>query len=291
MKQHDHYQFWRRDDLWPTALGYVFLASVVQQIGKALFGDEWLESDPYAEPYRDPRPGETYSLADLYGLPTQSNPMGGRPFDPNPSDAAHAANGAALRRLEVVRTSIVDAGLKGTLVFGTQPQAGGAVTKLPPVVWQTEQARLRFRFCKIDPFNPFSNAFDGGGLHYLFVTADSLRRFLGAVQRRAASAQAVDVHSAPRKRGRKKGSGVYQWADFNAACLEILRDYGGINLADDSLFTKAELTRQMKKWIAKHWLDGDGEPTDPADSTIRHHCDDVIAIYEDQQRKAAENSA
>ena len=194
MKQHDHYQFWRRDDLWPPALGYVFLASVVQQIGKALFGDEWLESDPYAELYRDPRPGETYSLADRYELPTSSNPQGGRPLKLNPTDAERAANRAAVERLETIRRYISDAGLTGKLVFGTRPVAGGAVVPLPPIVWQSENIRWRFYFCKIDPLNPYGNAFDGDGLHYLFITAESLKRFLEDVQRRAASEKAPSAH-------------------------------------------------------------------------------------------------
>ena len=101
----------------------------------------------------------------------------------------------AVARFDAVKERIVEAGLNGQLEFATRPIAGGVTSPLPKIAWQTETVEPRFHCGQINPRNLFSLDSSGEGFEYLFVTEDSLKRFLENVQRRAASQKSVNART------------------------------------------------------------------------------------------------
>lgn len=69
-------------------------------------------------PYTNAGAGATYSLADLYGLPTPSNPQGGQPLSDESLNAFRAAPDYQFALKEGVRATDMGAAAKGGLLSG-----------------------------------------------------------------------------------------------------------------------------------------------------------------------------
>lgn len=77
------------------------------------------------KPYTDAGRGATYSLADLYGLPTASNPQGGQPLSDEALDAFRRSPDYQFAMDEAIKGADRSAAARGGLISGGQ-QAGVA---------------------------------------------------------------------------------------------------------------------------------------------------------------------
>ena len=64
------------------------------------------------------------------------------------------------------------------LISAYRPERGGALTLIPPEWWNTESNHNRFVMCQINPRDPFGNGFAGENFAWIFVTRESLDRYV-----------------------------------------------------------------------------------------------------------------
>ncbi|MDR7221700.1 hypothetical protein [Aminobacter aminovorans] len=213
----DRIKWWFDKAKWPidNPGRYRFLARAVHDVGQGLFPDEWTRHEPLTpEPYGIPNfstpDGKSYrlpqALADakqkliVNDLLIRHHPEFGRkpaergPFGPKPQDftAEEWAAGIEVssridseryqlrRRLDVVQETISTACLSGELVSVLRPLEGGSMTAPldPQAYWNGERMKPRFFWCQMHPANPFGVGLSGDGYQFIYLTQDSLDRFL-----------------------------------------------------------------------------------------------------------------
>ena len=137
-------RFWSDPDKWPRDQpGYVFLARAFDEVGRAMFGQHWTgkECSTYPMPNIDP------------GL---------------------------VARLMVVQEEIAKRCQSGELVLAIRPVLGGEMREAPASWWKTERVHYRNRFygCQINPKDPFGGGLGSAIYCWLYVTRESLNKFL-----------------------------------------------------------------------------------------------------------------
>jgi hypothetical protein len=156
-------KFWARPHEWPRdPSGYVFLARAVEKIGRARFGDKWTGEELTAQ-----------------GVVRAQNAQ----LEP-------------LRRCEVVKQEIVSRCESGQITSALRPVAGGSLMTIPRQWWNTENWRHRFIMCQLNPREPFGYGFAGDHYCWIFLTCESLDKFLLG-QPFAPIAEKEKVHLSP----------------------------------------------------------------------------------------------
>jgi hypothetical protein len=135
-------------DKWPWAVDHAFLAKATNQIARAIFGDEWLGTEPTVTRYvHQP-----------------------------------AAERQAVQRFDHVKRMIAERAASGILKTMWRHTDGGELRAVDPNAWQTERLDDRFFLCQMNLHDPFSRGFAGDGYGYIFVTAESLDAVLFAMK-------------------------------------------------------------------------------------------------------------
>jgi hypothetical protein len=193
-QQSESVVFWSYPITWPReSEAYVFLGSVVHDIGELIFQSEWTFDEPITVL---PKFLSEESTADIRRAKTIL-----RALDPDfewrteaASEHVKSANDLIAerftdailktRRYEQVQGIIATACQDGKLVCKTRSVEGGPMDDLHPDIWNTDRLYYRFQFCQIDPSDPFAkrNYESGqpakGGNHKLvFITRKSLQSF------------------------------------------------------------------------------------------------------------------
>jgi hypothetical protein len=101
-----------------------------------------------------------------------------------------------IQRFTLVREAIATACEAGELVAALRPKDGGSMQECPREWWNTDRIDQRFHRCLMSPHDPFGPGIDGDGYCQIFLTRDSLDRFLTA-QPFAPVATAHDGHLSP----------------------------------------------------------------------------------------------
>ncbi|RWQ27534.1 hypothetical protein [Mesorhizobium sp.] len=85
---------------------------------------------------------------------------------------------AAKSRLSVVQHKIRDGLATGSLKSALRHPMGGEFSEpISPAAWNTEHIHKRFRFCQMNPRDPFGSGVAGDGFRLIFITRDSLDAF------------------------------------------------------------------------------------------------------------------
>lgn len=146
--------FWVAKDSWPMdPKGYVFLARAVHRIGAAMFGSAWSGNETIVQ----------LGPSDFNGTTIENTPVV-----------------AALNRLRAVREEIVKQCEAGELIAAYRPKLGGSMRPMARELWNTDREKwiARFYYCQFHPSEPFSGGLGGRDYCSIFLTAESLERFL-----------------------------------------------------------------------------------------------------------------
>jgi hypothetical protein len=220
--------FWARPDAWPLDPdGYVFLARAVEEIGRAMFGQDWTGKEVTTEHVRslpDQAQGTvgdaSYAHDVLMKLPKYSkqlpsaktvlppslNSVLSRPaglalfqvdsFTTEQWSAAQAAvrrqqkeRAPALQRLSQVQLNIVKRCESGELISAIRSRAGGDMREVPRDWWNTESWHNRFTMCQLNPEQPFGIGVAGDNYCWIFFTRESLDKYLQKVSPPATAGQ------------------------------------------------------------------------------------------------------
>ena len=86
----------------------------------------------------------------------------------------------ALKRLRAVQEEIVTQCEAGELVVAYRPTLGGAMRPMARELWNTDREKwiARFYYCQFHPSEPFAGGIAGKDYCNIFITAESLDRFL-----------------------------------------------------------------------------------------------------------------
>ena len=81
----------------------------------------------------------------------------------------------------IVQSDLHDAMLSGSLRTFVRPLNGGEAKPCAPSIWNTENWRERFTFCRLHPEDPFTkHAVDDVGMQHIFVGRDDFAKLMRA---------------------------------------------------------------------------------------------------------------
>ena len=209
----DRLQFWLQNQCWPRdPIGYIYLARVVNQIGKATFGKKWSAADPGTELPRllpskrgatvgdrirahrliasqfPKRPTLRLTGPLLQGVPGFSDDE----WTAAQTTAADLQRKAipACRRFSTVRETIIRECEAGPLTAVYRAH-DGIMQEVPRQHWNGNNLENRFVTCVYNPRDPFSVGFAGDGFLEIFITADSLKTILQGLARSESQGSAI----------------------------------------------------------------------------------------------------
>lgn len=260
--------FWIKRGEWPEeAFGYVFLGQAVVEIGAAMFGSDWtgyegatpapldIPSDPT---FKLPD-GRVVTLRPSLNMKWQhaasvgamlkkhrdwkepSGPISRWKFQPQEwadgialAKAENEDRNARRLRFASVVAATRRAALAGDLVTALRPVAGGMPgDPLPSHLWNTESVKPRFHFCQMSPSDPFGNGLAGPRHQYIFVSRESLDKFIAKIaptpepemQRKAWQKWFRElVASTPPRSMPAKAIEKYAWENFGVARTKVEED-------------------------------------------------------------------
>ncbi len=181
------FRFWAQGSRdWPRRNpGYVFLGEAVHKLGKAYFPDAWNGIEPMVSaPPEPPSPEVAAAIARSKALADILDPGGSPPQTQDKNEGMRltdADRAAAADRFTHLKLFIANLAARGGLLTATRAIAGGEVRPMPASFWSTEQIDQRFRYCQINPANPFAPGFAGDGFQYIFVSEESLRTAIAGI--------------------------------------------------------------------------------------------------------------
>ena len=204
------FDFWSASESWPTdPVGYVFLARAFDELGRAMFPDDWtgkeaLAADSKALPFLDHlglhRSDRIHALRLLRShrpdlvepVITERASLYGRLSDPVLSTeqwkvAAELSakevmqRGPVLQRQQAVVREIVRRCEAGELMSYGRPVKGGNLADLSRATWRTELLAARVTQCQINPSDPFGSGIGGVNYSYIFLGRLSLDKLIGSL--------------------------------------------------------------------------------------------------------------
>jgi hypothetical protein len=282
--------FWTWPEKWPKVADYVFLAKAVLAFGQAMFGTKWTDLDPVIEPL-DPnllRRSDQAAL-DLVAEWRRRRFALEKMMGPEGTAIALTAAARAGSRSHFIRVQqkIAELAVTGVLKTSVRPVPGGELTEVPAHWWRTENEYLaaRFALCRLYPTKPFSKTIEINDRYdfYIFVAERDLKKELAALSRSVANTRTEGQPSSLASpqishRGRRPGSGNYDWPAFEEEAIRVLEHKGDINRSIDPSWIQARLEEQMMNWAKRNW------GKEPAPSTIGIYVNRAIAEF--RRRKA-----
>jgi hypothetical protein len=207
-------EFWARPHLWPRdPRGYVFLARAVDEIGRAMFGQDWTGKEVTTELVRSlpdqymASPADASNARDvLLKLPQYAKQL------PNPEALPSSLSNLALparrtgiirpdsftskqwsaaqaairrqqeelapawRRLGAVQLKIVSLCESRELTSAIRHKAGGEMGTIPRAWWNTESWHNRFTRCQLNPKEPFGIGSAGDNYCWIFFNSREPRQ-------------------------------------------------------------------------------------------------------------------
>jgi hypothetical protein len=196
-------EFWINKNRWPNdPKGYVFLARALHEIGQARFGNDWAGTEwavnvPPVLTGDLPHQPDKRLLArilleahrpdiELGEIITGSkHTVSGAPLTAEQWAIARDLSNQQFQKVRpfLVRSAAVQAAfIKASeaqeLITAYRPTAGGEMRPIPAPWWNTETNHNRFVMCQLNPHKPFGLGFAGDNYAWIFVTRDSLDRFI-----------------------------------------------------------------------------------------------------------------
>jgi hypothetical protein len=181
-------------------------------------------------------------------------------------DFAHAANAsinAQRGRFSAVRTAIAKAGLAGELDMALRQVAGGNVGPVLPVhVWNTERYQQRFHLCQMSPSDPFGLGLAGPGFQYIFVSRESLDKFLSKLAPPAPKTETPALRPTQRKKFKAWLRGVIEnspnMRSMTKEKIAEVREQHNVS-RDEGNAVRREILADMPAATKKAWTVGGRE--------------------------------
>jgi hypothetical protein len=230
--------YWFKQHLWPVDTHeHLFLARAVNEVGKALFGDDWTGTEPLSPFFRllpvlPPKEGH-WSAAEIYQtlcekrpdlnltppeqLPLRAHPLmrGAKvgevpPFSAEQWLAAREVYSARVReaapaheRFAAACGTIRSRCATGEIISALRNRRGGQICAAPAHVWNTEGATLALRFeCfMLNLRDPFSNGVSDKS-QWIFLERRSLERAIATMSFPPASCMPYSTGGAGRRTSR-----------------------------------------------------------------------------------------
>ena len=185
----------KEPDWWPRdPFGHVFLARLVEKIGRALHGDDWTGEEATAEEIeplpRSRKDASQVNLIDAERLLQHYRPdlkrpavIGSNKFSQKHWKIAYALAQRlrpALDRLHATQLEIVRKNESGELDLKIRSKNGGPWRDFQTGWWGIENWRLHFDRCCIDPDHPNGDrpSWKEDNDHWIFATDQSVERSL-----------------------------------------------------------------------------------------------------------------
>jgi hypothetical protein len=173
LPKYDH-NLWDHPERWPRDIpDYVFLARAFQEIGRARYGNQW--TDSYIEPEEPPE--DCDDVADeQYDRDCEQAEV--------KFEDMHAS----------IAYTIAEKSEWGVLATALRHTAGGQMNALGPYVWNIDNVGTRFFRCQMSLSEPFQDParvrFEP--LYWIYVTRESLDRFIGGGRTAMAAANHLE---------------------------------------------------------------------------------------------------
>jgi hypothetical protein len=166
----DH-QFWRDPKTWPSdSPGYVFLAGAFREIGSATYRGGWVQPPHVNEPKEPEEPADDCVDEEAWDKYEQE--------DDRYEDACEKARANCENMWVNVVQMIAEACKAGSLAGAVRAKEGGKMIELEAHYWNTEDFAARFFRSDISFSYPFAKSRVDRS-HWIYVTRDSLDKFLG----------------------------------------------------------------------------------------------------------------
>jgi hypothetical protein len=274
-------EFWSDERGWPRdSTQYVFLARVVQVVGRHLFPDQWtgLETQikllPYLPAKLDSEIPSNYLVKKLLNPHAFERSDGEKivfGFVGPPKASAeewrkaqalvakdHAEKRPGLARLTKVRDSIISMAESGRLVTSVRGRKGGKFDELPSWYWNGENLSRRFAFCQMNQEDPFGLASAGESFSWIFVSRASLDSAIKSLSK-----------SAMARAGRPQ---EYDWEEGKLYARDLFEKNGDFKLAENRTRgwnSQNDLVTRVIEHLEKFSENGDGPSVSSAKSKVR----------------------
>lgn len=192
--------FWQHPEFWPADTDtHMFLARVIDLVGKTIHGPEWLGEEPAVIRVQSLPSDYTTDVSQfdkvracryLYQFDEGYRsrcPSYAEVLDKWPIPTADEWSRAGAGIAQIVEESRARAGRfwdichrlsltfkRGHIQTALRPVAGGKIVPQDPALWNTENYWGRFECCRVDLSDPFSGLPQFQGGHFLFVERESL---------------------------------------------------------------------------------------------------------------------
>jgi hypothetical protein len=201
--------FWRDSNSWPhDHPGYVFIASAFREIGALTYGGACVQPPNINEPEEPEDPPDDCN-EEIWDIHEQEYDR----YERTCEEARAECEGM----WATVARMISEACEIGALISGVRAKGGGKMKKLKPHYWNAEGVKSRFSRCEMSLNDPFSDRYRSKDAYWIFIARDSLRKYIGAQEKRATS---VSTSSGEKNRvegnkikRRKPGTGSWKAAD------------------------------------------------------------------------------
>jgi hypothetical protein len=215
-------RFWRDQKNWPhDSPGYVFLPRAFHEIGTANYRGGWARPPHVNEP-KEPEdleePADDCIDEEIWDKYEQE--------DDRYEDACEEARADCENMWENVARLIAEACKTSALVSAVRAKVGGEMNELEPHYWNTESFEARFFRCDISLTYPFAKSRIDRS-HWIYVTRDSLDRYLGKSPTTDAGMQ-----SNTRGRSREPASDISSRRSSLPASKEQIREVANKIYAD-----------------------------------------------------------
>lgn len=199
----DQLTFWASTDAWPRDTStHSFLARATNQLGEALFGNDW--NGPFDVTEKLIRaPLSTSDDLEANNVLARYKPELGRKIIRGRGllDAEELSRDdwrvaqetvrkvneeklVAINRFKRVSAEIVNGAESGRLSTATRPLRGGEFSPIPASYWNIDDPSSRFFFCQLNPLFPFGIGVKGDDFCWIFVTRESLESLIARLKNR-----------------------------------------------------------------------------------------------------------
>ena len=169
----------------------MFLARAVLRIGPAMFGNVWTGKEVTTEfiealpDRKSAKSNDVWRARDIIKRQQSERDWDTDPLTDADWRAARTEINADIesRRLPLTRAALVQREISercesGDLVSAARAREGGQMMQLSKTSWNTDRWQQRFGMCQIHPKYPFVLGSTGSDHCWIFLTSESLDRFL-----------------------------------------------------------------------------------------------------------------
>lgn len=260
--------FWINRGSWQSDThDYVYLARAVLRVGKALFPEEWRDTDPAHQlPLRPKKPGIWSVTGGTVESRKRARERARSEWENFSEEEFEQKKDRALRALlrfqRVMETIAAEAERPESLLrMAYQPKGGFGFENIPREWWQVSQIAPRFYYCQINSSEPASTAVGGTGPNWghIFVHGKDLDAWIARLGERSEIEGISEHRPVSRPAARQPFDHSAPSRPDDAKCRELAAWFDGQGIP------KREVKSTM---IAARWQRADG-PVPKKDAITR----------------------